>query len=356
MAEGPETHGAGERPASEPTPAERVAALAPMLADADPRVRKSAVVALGRMACPEATDALCRALDDAVEGVRVLACQALGRVADPASVPALVARAHDPSVEVRAGVLWAFANVAAHGGPRGGALDEAGRAALFTPVVVLAFDPDDGVRADAAAVLGALRDPRATDALLVLLEDACPRVRANACASLGLTDDGAGLEALLGVLEGDEDPLVLVSALDGVARRAERGGIAPETPEAARAVAAACLRAAQGAEGEGDAGAADGEGDGGPTDADVRATAVWALGMLSGLVEGRRADVRARLERALESPHVWTVRYAVEALARQHDGEARSVLRSFKGRLGSSADPEVAAVLDQALATFDDAR
>lgn len=340
------------------SPAERVAMLGPMLADTDPRVRKSAVVALGRMSCSEATAALCGMLDDADEGVRVLTCQALGRAADPASVPTLVAHAHDPSAKVRAGMLWAFANVAAHG-RGGGALDEEGRAALFTPIVVLAFDPDDGVRADAAAVLGTLRDRRSTDALVVLLEDACPRVRANACASLALTDDDAGLEALLGVLEGDEaEPIVLVSALDGLSRRAERGSVAPETTAAARAVAVAC-RWAEGnpADEEQGAGvAAGGEGGDESTAADVRATAVWALGMLVELEEPWRADVRARLERALESPHVWTVRYAVEALARQRDEAARATLLSFRGRLGPSLDPEVAVVLEQALATFDGVR
>lgn len=354
MAESSETHGADVHPATEATPAERVAALAPMLADVDPRVRKSAVIALGRVPCPEATDALCRMLDDAAEGVRVLTCQALGRAADRASVPALVAHAHDPSSEVRAGILWALANVAAHGGPEGGALDGQGRAALFTPVVVLAFDPDDGVRADAAAVLGALRDPRATDALLVLLEDSCPRVRANACASLGLADDAVALNALLGVLEdGEEDPLVIVSALDGAARRAERGGIAPGAPEASRTVGAACRWAEWDQPGEGASGAVDAQA-GGPTADDVRATAVWALGMLSELEGDRCEEVHALLVRALGSAHVWTVRYAVEALARRHDGAARDALRSFRGRLGPDGDPDVAALVDQALSTFDD--
>lgn len=333
----------------EPDPSERVAALEPMLADADPRVRKSAVIALGRMACPEATAALCRMLDDPAEGVRVLTCQALGRAADPASVPALVAHAHDPSAEVRAGVLWAFANVAAHGGPGGGALPAEGRAGLFTPVVVLAFDPDDGVRADAAAVLGALRDPRAADALLALLEDACPRVRANACASLGLLDGASGLGALLDVAENRaEEPIVLVSALDGLARRAERGAVAAATPEAVRAVDAACLwaEAPQGEE------AGPAEADAEPTAADVRATAVWALGMLGDLAGERAAAVRACLKGALASPSAWTVRYAIESLARLHDAASLAELRSFADALPPDADPGVSAVLDRALATF----
>lgn len=341
----------------QPTPAERVAALGPMLADPDPRVRKSAVIALGRMMCPEATEALCRLLDDATEGVRVLTCQALGRAADPESVPSLVAHVHDPSAEVRAGVLWAFANVAAHGGPGGTTADPAVRAALFTPVVVLAFDPDDGVRADAAAVLGTLRDDRTADALLALLDDACPRVRANACASLGLLDDAAGLEALLAVAERpSEGPLVLVSALDGLARRAERGSIPAGSPAAARAVAAACALAVP-AMGEGApaGGLTVGDGSGNPGDGpsaeDVRATAVWALGMFADLHGSRRGEVRTCLEGALAAGG-WTTRYAVESLARLHDKESYRALRSFADGCASGADPDIARVLDRALATF----
>ena len=341
----------------QPTPAERVAALGPMLADPDPRVRKSAVIALGRMACPEATEALCRLLGDATEGVRVLTCQALGRAADPESVPSLVAHVHDPSAEVRAGVLWAFANVAAHGGPGGTTADPAVRAALFTPVVVLAFDPDDGVRADAAAVLGTLRDDRTADALLALLDDACPRVRANACASLGLLDDAAGLEALLAVAERpSEGSLVLVSALDGLARRAERGSIPTGSPAAARVVAAACALAAPAAgEGASAGGPTAGDGGGNPGDSpsaeDVRATAVWALGLFADLHGSRRGEVRTCLEGALAAGG-WTTRYAVESLARLHDEESYRALRSFADGCASGADPDIARVLDRALATF----
>lgn len=298
----------------------RVGALEPMLADPDPRVRKSAVIALGRMACPQATAALCRALADRVEGVRVLACQALARLADPACLPDLLGRTHDESTQVRAGVLWALANVAAHGG-----VDDATRRSLFTPVVVLAFDPDDGVRADAAAVLGSLRDERASEALSVLLEDDCSRVRANACASLGLLDDEAGLDLLLGVLGHDEeDPLVLVSAIDGVARRAERGTLAAGSDVAVRAVALLCgltsgdvLPGAPNAASQAcDRAGAD----------DVRSTAVWALGFVAPLVPTLRPDVQNVLEGALAHGSSWSRRYAVESLARIHDDSARATL------------------------------
>lgn len=323
----------------------RVRALAPMLADADPRVRKSAVIALGRMGCPEATRELCACLDDRVEGVRVLACQALGRAADPASIPALLARVHDESAEVRAGILWALANVVAHGNPT----DEV-RRALFSPIVVMAFDPDDGVRADAAAVLGSLRDPRCADALAVLLEDGQPRVRANACASLGLLDDAAGFEALLTVAENpSEDPLVLVSALDGLARRAERGGPGHEDLQADRAVKAVCAltRLPEGPRSSSPEGTSA---------ADVRATAAWALGLMAPLAPGCGAAAVEVLADSLDSGDSWTQRYAIEALARIHNEEARLILDTWAKRLeaeGRVADEDTARVLRQALETFE---
>lgn len=301
----------------------RVAALGPMLADPDPRVRKSAAVALGRMPCEAASAALSRLLGDADEGVRVLACQALGRLARASAIPSLLAHVHDESAHVKAGVLWALANLAAHGGLSS---DQLG--ALFSPVVVMAFDPDDGVRADAAAVIGALHDPRATDALLVLLEDGCPRVRANACSSLGLSDDEAGLEALLGVLETrDAAEMEAVSALDGLARRAQRGSLEPQGPQAARALDAACVLATR------------------SDDPDVRSTAVWALGILGPLVPAMRAGVDSALAHALQSGQDWEIRYAIDSLELLGDEDARATLERF----ANTAAPEHATLCAAAL-------
>lgn len=303
----------------------RAQGLAALMQDPDPLVRKSCVVALGKMEGPQATDVLCGALADVDEGVRVLACQALGRKEGAQvarSLPALLDHVHDGSREVRSGILWVLANAAAHGD-----LDEPTRRALFIPVTVMAFDPDDGVRADAAAVLGTLRDERATDALSVLLEDAVPRVRANAASSLALSDDAAGEDLLLGRLEdAAEAPIVKVAALDAAARRAERGGMA-----GARPLAAALALAAD-------------------PDPDVAATAVWALGHVAA---GRRVpdEVYAVLDHALSGGEEWAARYAAESLARLHDERARLILEGapLTGRPFAEA---LGAVVAEALATF----
>ncbi len=306
------------------TPDERARSLEPMLADEDVRIRKSAVVALGRIKCASSTALLCRALDDAEEGVRALACQALAREADASCVPALLAHRHDACPGVRAGVLWGLANVVAHAG-----LADEGRAELFTPIAVMAFDPDDGVRADAAAVLGTLRDPRATDALTVLLEDDVARVRANACASLGLTDDEAGECLLLERLaQAGEDPLVRVSALDALARRCERNpGVGP------RMLAAVLSCAAD-------------------PDPDVASTAIWTLGFACDPASEARCEVQGVLESALAGASEWAARYAVESFARIHDERAQAALTAFDA--ASSEFPDVLAPLvAQALATFE---
>lgn len=307
------------------TPDERARSLEPMLADADARIRKSAVVALGRIACPASTELLCRALDDAEEGVRALACQALARDADPACVPALLSHRRDECAGVRAAVLWGIANLVAHAG-----LTEEQRAELFTPVAVMAFDPDEGVRADAAAVLGTLRDARATDALTVLLEDDSAHVRAQACAGLALTDDEKGLALLLTRLgQEGEEPAVKVSALDALARRCERAG-----REVGERVLPAVLECA------------------GQPDPDVASTAVWALGIACDEASPLRPRVQEALEAALHGRQEWAARYALEALARIHDEQAHETLTAFDA--AASAFPEALAPLaGQALATFE---
>ncbi len=306
------------------TPDERARALEPMLADPDVRIRKSAVVALGRIESATSTAMLCRALDDAEEGVRALACQALAREADPACVGPLLEHRHDEHAGVRAGVLWGLANVVAHAG-----LTDEERAGLFTPIAVMAFDPDDGVRADAAAVLGTLRDPRATDALTVLLEDDVARVRANACAALAATDDEAGERLLLERLaQAGEDSLVRVSAIDALARRCER-----EETVGGRVLPALLECAAD-------------------ADADVSSTAVWALGFACAPASELRGQVQSALEGALAGEAEWAARYAVEALARIHDGQARATLEGFDPSTSTLCDV-LAPLVTQALETFE---
>ncbi len=352
------TNTPGEHVADVRTPEERVAALVPMLSEDDPVVRKTAIIALGQLPCAPATEALCTMLEDPDEGVRVLTCQAPGVAADPACLTSLLRCVHDESVQVRSGILWVIAQIVAHG-----AIDDDLRAGLFTPAVVMAFDPDDGVRSDAASIIGTLHDARATDALLVLLEDDCAHVRANACVSLALLDTAEGLDALLAVAESSgEDPLVCVSALEGIARRGERGTIEPSSSVAGRVIDALCRLATTTAIAEPDVDAEDAL-----TENDVHASAVWALGMIASLIRhhshGEKcASVQTILTNALMSSDLWSRRYAAEACARLHDEAALEALRrcaddifDADGGLRDEASSEFGDVLKQALATFEDA-
>lgn len=346
------------------TPEQRVEMLAAMMHADDARIRKSVAIALGNLGTQAACAPLCEMLSDEDEGVRVLVCQSLGRLADPASVESLLACVHDTSEQVRSGVLFALANIAAHGG-----LSERERADLFTPIVVMAFDPSDGVRADAAATLGTLNDSRATEPLLALVDDANARVRANACASLGITASESlesaqdALDALIGRISDDEEkPLVRVSALDGLARKAQRGQLDGEDARFADAVRIACRLAGaslpvnpseakeqpdvqEDAQPSDAAAVGASDEDREPTERDVRATAVWALGMLCEGDFREHADagnlsdlVFDTLVAALHSEDAWCQRYAIEALGRIGGDREVKALRALAARIDPAPD------------------
>lgn len=366
-ADGAERETSAAERAADMTPEQRAGMLATMRHADEPRVRKSVAIALGTLGTPAATGPLCEMLDDEDEGVRVLACQALGRQRDPASVPALQAHAHDGSAQVRSGVLFALASLAAHD-----ALDDAQRAALFTPVVVMAFDPDDGVRADAAAVLGTLRDERAVEPLVVLAADDVARVRANAMSSLGFAVEPAGrpmagAHALVErALDESEDLLVRVSAYDALGHRAERETLGDGEGDAVARLARQAIGLAREAARvtptadddarEADAHDADGGADAAPTEDDLRATAIWALGLLP-LGARERADAVQALASvaARDREGDWCRRYAVEALARIGGADAETALRDLARRVEAgevAVGDEARAVLEQALGAW----
>ncbi|MBR2835249.1 MAG: HEAT repeat domain-containing protein [Coriobacteriales bacterium] len=284
---------------------DRAQALEFLLHDSEVVTRKSAVVALGRMQGSVARDMLCRALDDADEGVRVLACQALARLTDAGCLGAVLSHTHDESPQVKCGILWILANLIAHGN-----LSNKERSSLFEPIAIMAFDPHDAVRADAAAIIGTLHDARALDALVVLLEDDCTKVRAQACTSLGLIPSVKAVDLLLSILEDKaEKPLVYVSALDALVHQMQTQKLEDETCERALKVIEALISVeVVNAEEETEPSEV--------TTKDVQATAIWALGFVAPLSTCDYDHYKEILQQESDSPDSWKKKYAAEALTR----------------------------------------
>jgi cyclophilin family peptidyl-prolyl cis-trans isomerase/HEAT repeat protein len=75
--------------------------LAALVADAEPRVRRRAAIAMGRVGLPEGVTALSATLGDTDPQVREMAAFALGLIGDAAAAPALTAALADASPVVR---------------------------------------------------------------------------------------------------------------------------------------------------------------------------------------------------------------------------------------------------------------
>ena len=154
-------------------------ALAPLVAalrDNDSGVRQQAAAALGWLGDPRAVKPLVAALEDNKYWVRQQAAAALGRLGDPRAVKPLVAALEDNKYWVRQRAAAALVSlgwqpvdetqlallaVAQQNWDRAVSL---GSVAL-APLVAALRDNDSGVRQQAAAALGRLRDPRAVEAL-----------------------------------------------------------------------------------------------------------------------------------------------------------------------------------------------
>lgn len=160
-----------------------IAPLGRVLADADPRVRRGAAVALGEMgriaARPgqsndvggSAAAQLLGRLDDPDTAVRVAVIDSLARLGDRRAVLPLVSKIQDNEVEVRIAVVRALGVV---GDPR-----------ASSAVLLAARDRDAEVRVQAARALGVLGDPGAIPSLVALSEEPSPvHVRRAALVAL----------------------------------------------------------------------------------------------------------------------------------------------------------------------------
>jgi hypothetical protein len=180
--------------------------LIAMVSDAsNPERRRVAAKALAFSQNPAAVPGLVKALE--VKGdVRLLtnATYALGRIRSPATDPApLLALLRDGDPDVRSNALMALWHVFdARRAVGASPLDPVAQREAMLLLEAALFDPADPlIRAQAAAAIGALGDPRGVDPLLNLLKDEHPLVRTQTAIALGKLGDDKAIPALLAVMD-----------------------------------------------------------------------------------------------------------------------------------------------------------
>jgi HEAT repeat protein len=199
-----------------------VDALLQVVEDADEYIRSSAVDALGEIADPKAVPALIKRLEDSNFNNQEHAAAALAKIGDPRAVLPLVAHVraathHPQARQAAAKALIDLADAKAIPGLIDALQDKDGstpRLALEVIAVigegrcvpaVIPLLSDARFAYWAAITLGALRDPRATDALLhALAEDPKGSNRRTLIDALGKIGDGRAAPALLRLLSDPE--------------------------------------------------------------------------------------------------------------------------------------------------------
>lgn len=189
-------------------------ALLERFGDGEPMVRARAAEALGQIVpirgwidvprelLDRVVPGLVRALGDTDHRVRRAAVLALGRSGDPAAVTAarsaLVGRLEDESAAVRRAAVEALASLG------GAAADDTGRGPGPRPAVALLGRLDDAsreVRIATLVALGELGDPRVGPAVIRMLGDAAQEVRVAALAAIARLRLRGAVPALLARLE-----------------------------------------------------------------------------------------------------------------------------------------------------------
>lgn len=208
--------------------------LVEQLGSEDLEIRKSAVVALGRIGDARATPALIAVLDEDPELV-IPAADALAKIGDPRAFGALLALVGDPHAAVRQAAVGALNSLGLPEMPghvlplledadpnvRESAVKIAGYFG-YTECVELLLercrDEDERVRRAAVEHLPFLEDERAAPALVRALRNGTPKVRAAAAGAMALAEGPEVSAALIEAL-GDEDSWVRYFAARSLGRQ-----------------------------------------------------------------------------------------------------------------------------------------
>jgi len=165
----------------------------------DLEVRRSAVVALGRIGDASATSALVNTLDDKV--LAIDAAHALGEIGDPQAVDGLLKLIGDEDSSIRQAAVAALNSIIPP--------------SMSQRIIPLLHDRDPNVRESAVKIAGYFGYPEAASALVELSRDPNERVRCAAIEHLPFVEDERALDVLAGALK-EETPNVRAAAARGL--------------------------------------------------------------------------------------------------------------------------------------------
>lgn len=177
-----------------------------MLADpSNEQRRRVAAKALAFCDDPAAVTALVKVLAEKGDAVLLTnATYALGHIHSPSTPPEpLLVLVRDRDADVRSNSLMALWHIFDAKRALGGSpLDPVAQGGAMATLESALFDPADPlIRANAAAAVGALGDPRGVDSLLNLLRDDHPLVRTQTAIALAKLGDDKAIPALLTIID-----------------------------------------------------------------------------------------------------------------------------------------------------------
>jgi HEAT repeat protein len=169
--------------------------LITQLKSEDLEIRRSAVVALGRIGDSVATPALVETLTD--ESLAIDAANALGQIGDARAVDGLVNLIGDTDASVRQAAVSALNSLTV--------------SSMSERIIPLLHDPDPNVRESAVKIAGYFGYPESASALIELSHDPNERVRCAALEHLPFVEDGRALDVLVQAMK-QETPKVRAAA------------------------------------------------------------------------------------------------------------------------------------------------
>jgi HEAT repeat protein len=169
--------------------------LTSQLTAEDLEVRRSAVVALGRIGDASAAPAVVNALND--ESLTIDAANALAQMSDPSAVDGLLNLLGNDDASVRQAAV--------------SALNSLIPPSMSERIIPLLHDPDPNIRESAVKIAGYFGYPEAANALVELSRDQNERVRCAAIEHLPYVEDERALDVLVHAIK-DETPNVRAAA------------------------------------------------------------------------------------------------------------------------------------------------